>query len=80
MKVRQCEGIQLQMLCKNATSTASRNLRVSAAARSDLKRRVFRSNARWPAINRWFEALEMRETYMATKSDFYTHVRDIPPQ
>lgn len=35
---------------------------------------------RWPHINRWFEALEMRETYMATKSDFYTHVKDIPPQ
>lgn len=22
----------------------------------------------------------MRNTYMATKSDFYTHVQDIPPQ
>ncbi|CAM9555828.1 unnamed protein product, partial [Sphacelaria rigidula] len=42
--------------------------------------RMLRSDGRWPAINRWFEALEMRETYMATKSDFYTHVRDIPPQ
>ncbi|CAM9332650.1 unnamed protein product [Ascophyllum nodosum] len=35
---------------------------------------------RWSSINRWFEALEMRATYMATKSDFYTHIKDIPPQ
>lgn len=35
---------------------------------------------RWSNVNRWFEALEMRETYMATKSDFYTHAKDIPPQ
>lgn len=33
-----------------------------------------RGNDRWPAINLWFEALELRPTYMATKSDFYTHV------
>lgn len=34
-----------------------------------------RGNERWPSINRWFEALEMRPSYMAGKSDFYTHVK-----
>ena len=29
---------------------------------------------------RWFEALEQRDTYTATQSDFYTHCWDIPPQ
>merc|ERR1719375_552725 len=37
---------------------------------------------RWPRINAWFDALETRETgvYMATQSDWYTHIKDIPPQ
>eukprot|EP00747_Dinoflagellata_sp_TGD_P220291 gnl/TRDRNA2_/TRDRNA2_92287_c0_seq1.p1 gnl/TRDRNA2_/TRDRNA2_92287_c0~~gnl/TRDRNA2_/TRDRNA2_92287_c0_seq1.p1 ORF type:complete len:735 (+),score=106.32 gnl/TRDRNA2_/TRDRNA2_92287_c0_seq1:319-2205(+) len=37
---------------------------------------------RWPQINAWFDALETRENgvYMATQSDWYTHVKDIPPQ
>ena len=38
-----------------------------------------RGNARYPNVNRWFEALEERPTYRATQSDFYTHVTDIPP-
>lgn len=36
--------------------------------------------ARWPAIERWLQAFEAMPTYMATKSDYYTHVKDIPPQ
>ncbi|KAG5190153.1 putative glutathione S-transferase [Tribonema minus] len=39
-----------------------------------------RGNPRYANINAWFEALELRPSYMATKSDFYTHVTDIPPQ
>jgi len=35
---------------------------------------------RWPNIERWFDAFEQRPSYQATMSDFYTHVRDIPPQ
>jgi len=31
-------------------------------------------------LDRWLEAFEGRESYRATKSDFYTHVMDIPPQ
>lgn len=35
---------------------------------------------KWPHIERWLEAFEARACYMATKSDYYTHVMDIPPQ
>lgn len=31
-------------------------------------------------INRWLDAFEKREHYLAFKSDYYTHVKDIPPQ
>ena len=31
-------------------------------------------------INAWLEAFEKREPYLAFKSDYYTHVKDIPPQ
>jgi glutathione S-transferase len=36
--------------------------------------------SRWPAIERWMAAFEAMPTYMATKSDYYTHIKDIPPQ
>lgn len=36
--------------------------------------------SRWPAIERWMVAFEAMPSYMATKSDYYTHVMDIPPQ
>eukprot|EP00904_Undaria_pinnatifida_P006533 jgi/Undpi1/3009/HiC_scaffold_14.g06386.m1 len=57
-----------------------KDLERMAASTAYWKGLQLRGNPRWAAINRWFEALEMRETYMATKSDFYTHVQDIPPQ
>ena len=31
-------------------------------------------------LNAWLEAFEKREYYLAFKSDYYTHVKDIPPQ
>lgn len=31
-------------------------------------------------LNSWLEAFEKREGYLAFKSDYYTHVKDIPPQ
>lgn len=31
-------------------------------------------------LNRWLEAFEKRESYLAFKSDYYTNVKDIPPQ
>jgi glutathione S-transferase len=33
-----------------------------------------------PALCRWFDALEARDTYIGTQSDFHTHVHDLPPQ
>ena len=39
-----------------------------------------RGEGRWPAIERWLDAFESLPSYMATKSDYYTHVMDIPPQ
>ena len=35
---------------------------------------------RWKAINRWFDAMETLESYRLTKSDYYTHCWDLPPQ
>merc|ERR1719296_746771 len=35
---------------------------------------------RFPALNRGLDAFEKREAYLAFKSDYYTHVMDIPPQ
>lgn len=34
----------------------------------------------FPSLNGWLDAFEKRECYLAFKSDYYTHVRDIPPQ
>lgn len=34
----------------------------------------------FPALNAWLDAFEKRECYLAFKSDYYTHVMDIPPQ
>jgi glutathione S-transferase len=39
-----------------------------------------RGDGKWPAIERWMSAFESLPSYMATKSDYYTHVMDIPPQ
>jgi glutathione S-transferase len=49
----------------------------SAAFWSGLK---IRGSGKWPLIDRWFDAFEERPSYLATKSDYYTHVQDIPPQ
>jgi glutathione S-transferase len=39
-----------------------------------------RGDGRWPTIERWLDAFEAMPSYMATKSDYYTHIKDIPPQ
>jgi glutathione S-transferase len=39
-----------------------------------------RGSGKWPAIERWMDAFETMPSYMATKSDYYTHIMDIPPQ
>ena len=40
----------------------------------------YRLRQQHPAIDRWFQALERRSTYLGTQSDFHTHVHDLPPQ
>lgn len=37
-------------------------------------------NSNWPHLDRWFNAMETRSTYIGTKSDHFTHVHDLPPQ
>mmetsp|Transcript_58562 Transcript_58562/g.134046 ORF Transcript_58562/g.134046 Transcript_58562/m.134046 type:complete len:543 (-) Transcript_58562:165-1793(-) len=39
-----------------------------------------RGDPRWAGITAWLEAFEKRPAYVATKSDYYTHIKDIPPQ
>ncbi|CEM36150.1 unnamed protein product [Vitrella brassicaformis CCMP3155] len=39
-----------------------------------------RGSGRWSNIDRWFDAFDKRPSYQASKSDYYTHVMDIPPQ
>ena len=45
----------------------------------NLRSEQFKSN-RYRGLNAWLEAFEQRECYLAYKSDYYTHVKDIPPQ
>ncbi len=33
-----------------------------------------------PRMSAWFDAMETRETYRGTQSDFHTHSHDLPPQ
>jgi len=44
------------------------------------KGHAIRGNGKYPNMDRWFEAFEQRQAYVASKSDWYTHVKDIPPQ
>lgn len=41
---------------------------------------AMRGEGRYPNLEAWFAALEQRESYLATRSDFYTHCHDLPPQ
>jgi glutathione S-transferase len=34
----------------------------------------------YPHINKWFDAMETQASYRLTKSDYYTHAWDLPPQ
>jgi len=35
---------------------------------------------KYAALNAWLDAFEKKEHYLAFKSDYYTHIKDIPPQ
>jgi len=39
-----------------------------------------KANAEYPGINAWFDAMEELPAYQLTKSDYYTHAWDLPPQ
>lgn len=39
-----------------------------------------RDATEYPHLCAWLDAFEARPSYLATKSDMYTHVMDIPPQ
>jgi glutathione S-transferase len=39
-----------------------------------------RQRASFPGINAWFDAMEELPAYQLTKSDYYTHCWDLPPQ
>ena len=41
---------------------------------------TIRTGGRWPAIEKWFAAMEARPVYAALRGDFYTHALDLPPQ
>lgn len=38
------------------------------------------TESEFPAINRWFDGMEELPSYQLTKSDYYTHCWDLPPQ
>lgn len=39
-----------------------------------------RGTGEFPGIEAWFDAMEQRPAYLATRSDHYTHCHDLPPQ
>merc|ERR1711865_586927 len=41
---------------------------------------VMRDEVRHPNVTAWFAALETRESYLGTQSDYHTHSHDLPPQ
>ena len=34
----------------------------------------------FPAVERWFDAMEGRPAYLATRADYYSTCHDLPPQ
>lgn len=41
---------------------------------------AIRGTGMFPGIDTWFEALEKRPSYLAARSDHYTHCHNLPPQ
>jgi hypothetical protein len=68
------------LLSASHTDTTATLTQYFVRTNASLQGLQIRGNPRYVHINKWFEALERRPSYMATKSDFYTHVTDIPPQ
>jgi len=51
-----------------------------AASLAYYKGLTLRRNTNWPHVEEWFLAMEGRPSYRHIQSDFYTHVKDLPPQ
>lgn len=51
-----------------------------AASLAYYKGFIVRGAGRFPNLERWFEAMESRSAYIGTKSDYFTHCHDLPPQ
>ena len=41
---------------------------------------IFRGTGRWPAVDTWFDALDAKPMYLATKSDDFNHSHCLEPQ
>ena len=41
---------------------------------------LFLFEGKYPCLETWFAAMEARPTYIATKTDYYTHAFALPPQ
>ncbi|CAD7697329.1 unnamed protein product [Ostreobium quekettii] len=51
-----------------------------AASLAYYKGLKMRGTGQWPALERWFDEMETRPAYLATRSDYYTHAHALPPQ
>lgn len=59
----------LERMCASMIFFKGFQIRVPKGQRTD-----------YPAINKWFDAMETLPSYVVTKSDYYTHAWDLPPQ
>jgi glutathione S-transferase len=59
----------LERICASLLYFKGFQIRVSEGAPTD-----------FPAVNRWFDAMEALPSYRLTKSDYYSHAHDLPPQ
>ena len=59
----------LERMCASLLFFKGYQIRVAPGEKTEFK-----------AINKWFDAMETLESYQLTKSDYYTHCWDLPPQ
>ena len=55
-------------------------LLASCAYWKGLNLRSEEMKSKYPSLNVWLDSFDNREYFLAFKSDYYTHVKDIPPQ
>lgn len=59
----------LERMCASLLFFKGFQMRVAPGAPTD-----------YPNLNQWFDAMEQHDSYVLTKSDYYTHCWDLPPQ